>query len=130
MLPRMPVHERRADRGARLAQVLTQKLGQELRAMRRQAGLSQAAVAREIGIDASAVSRIETGTVMATTLEVYAQLFAVVGGRLSVKVYPEGDPLRDGASWPSLNGCAGCSTRRSRCCARCPSRRAISGRGT
>jgi transcriptional regulator with XRE-family HTH domain len=93
----MPVHERRADRGAHLARVLHRKLGQELRDLRRQAGLSQRRLATEIGVDHAVVSRIERGTSVPARLDVYAQLFAVLGGRLSVKVYPEGDPLRDEA---------------------------------
>ena len=65
--------------------------------MRRAAGLSQRRVAAEIGIAHSTLSRIEAGRATATSLTVYAQLFAVLGGRLNCKVYPEGDPLRDEA---------------------------------
>lgn len=97
MLPSMPVQERRADRGARVAILLHRRLGQELRALRRQAGLSQRRLATEVRVDHAVISRIEAGGAMATTLDVYARLFAVLGGRLSVKVYPEGDPLRDEA---------------------------------
>ena len=43
------------------------------------------------------ISRIEAGSAAATTLDTYARLFAVLGGRLSAKVYPEADPLRDEA---------------------------------
>ena len=93
----MPVNERRADRGARIGRLLHRTLGQELRDLRRQAGLSQRQVAAEIGVDHSVVSRIETGVAAPATLDLYARLFAVLGGRLSVKVYPEGDPLRDAA---------------------------------
>jgi len=93
----MPVQERRVDRGARVAILLHRRLAEELRSLRRQAGLSQRRLAAEVGVDHATVSRIESGGAMATTLDVYARLFAVLGGRLSVKVYPEADPLRDAA---------------------------------
>src|SRR5262245_59719931 len=97
MLTPMPVNERRADRGARIAQVLHRTLGQELRTLRRESGLSQRQVAAAIGMDHAVVSRIETGVAAPATLDIYARLFAVLGGRLSVKVYPDGQPLRDEA---------------------------------
>jgi transcriptional regulator with XRE-family HTH domain len=93
----MPVQERRTDRGARVAVILHRKLGQDLRALRRQAGLSQRWLAEQVGVQHSVISRIEAGRGMVTTLDLYARLFAVLGGRLSVKVYPEADPLRDEA---------------------------------
>ena len=77
--------------------LLHRRLGQELRALRRQAGLSQRRLATEVGVDHAVISRIEAGGAAATTLDLYARLFAVLGGRLSVKVYPEGDALRDEA---------------------------------
>jgi transcriptional regulator with XRE-family HTH domain len=91
----MPVTERRADRGARLARIAHQRLGQELRTLRRLAGLSQRRVAEEVGMDHSVVSRIETGACSPASLDVYSRLFAVVGARLSIKTYPDGEPLRD-----------------------------------
>lgn len=89
--------ERRADRGARVARILHRKLGQELRDLRRQSGLSQRRIAAEIGVDHGVVSRIESGAAGVASLETYAKLFAVLGARLSLKVYPEGEPLRDEA---------------------------------
>lgn len=93
----MAVNERRTDRGARVAIQLHRRLGLELRSLRRRAGLSQRRLAAEVGIDHAIVSRIEAGGDTATTLDVYARLFAVLGCRLSAKVYPEADPLRDEA---------------------------------
>src|SRR5262245_44716838 len=92
----MPVHERRVDRGTRIAMLLHRRLGQEIRALRRGSGLSQRRLAGELGISHAVVSRLEAGTGVAA-LETYAQLFAVLGSRLSVKVYPEASPLRDEA---------------------------------
>lgn len=46
-------------------------------------------------MDHAVVSRIETGVSAPATLDVYSRLFAVVGARLSIKVYPDGNPLRD-----------------------------------
>lgn len=77
--------------------IIHRKLGDELRALRRQAGVSQRWLAAQVGVDHSVISRVEAGTAMATTLDVYARVFAVLGAKLSVKVYPDGDPVRDEA---------------------------------
>ena len=65
--------------------------------MRRRAGLSQRWLGEQVGVTHSVISRIEAGSGTATTLDLYARLFAILGGRLSVQVYPEADPLRDAA---------------------------------
>lgn len=65
--------------------------------MRRRAGLSQRWLGEQVGVRHSTISRIEAGAGTATTLGLYARLFAILGGRLSVQVYPEADPLRDAA---------------------------------
>jgi transcriptional regulator with XRE-family HTH domain len=92
----MAVHERRIDRGTRIAMVLHHRLGVELRSARRSAGLSQRRLAREMGVDHAMITRMEAGAA-STSLMTYARAFAVLGGRLSVKVYPESDPVRDEA---------------------------------
>jgi transcriptional regulator with XRE-family HTH domain len=92
----VPIHERRVDRGARIAMLLHRHLGQEIRDLRRSSGPSQRRLADELGMSHAVISRLETGE-SATTLETYARLFAVLGSRLSIKVYPEASPLRDEA---------------------------------
>ncbi len=87
--------ERRVDRGARVAAELHHKLAAELRDQRVAAGFSQRRLAASVGTTHSTLSRIEAHRAPATTLRTYAELFAVLGHRLSVKVYPDGSPLRD-----------------------------------
>lgn len=63
--------------------------------MRRIAGLSQARVGAALGCSHMTISRLEAGGSSGAPFDLYARLFAVLGGRLSVKVYPDGDALRD-----------------------------------
>lgn len=93
----MAVAERRRDRGSAQARELHRKLGAELRTHRRRAGWSQRRLGQTAGCSHMTVSRIEAGRADGTSLELYGRLFAVLGGRLSVKVYPDGDPVRDEA---------------------------------
>ncbi|MFN8622114.1 MAG: helix-turn-helix domain-containing protein [Chloroflexota bacterium] len=89
--------ERRSDKGAATARELHRKLGADLRTTRRQAGWSQRRLGEAAGASHTTVSRIESGRADGTTIDTYARLFAVLGGRLSAKVYPDGDPVRDEA---------------------------------
>jgi len=85
------------DRGRRRARQLHVQLGSELRECRVEAGLSQAAVARAVGVDASLVGKIERAGVAGVSVGRLAELFAVVGQDLAVRTYPFGPPLRDAA---------------------------------
>lgn len=83
------------DRGRRDAAIHLQELGRELREARVAAGLSQAAVARAAGISHASLSRIERGVAPSLPLTRLDVLAAVLGNRLSVRLYPAGLPLRD-----------------------------------
>jgi transcriptional regulator with XRE-family HTH domain len=72
-------------------------LGAELRDARRAHGLSQAAVARALGMQQTRVSRIERGTAPHATLAELNAVAAALGLRLFVRCYPVGSPLRDAA---------------------------------
>jgi len=67
----------------------------ELRNARLARGLSQAAVARSLGVDRSQISRVENNRVRHLSLAAIWQHAAIVGLRPSVKLYPVGSPLRD-----------------------------------
>lgn len=75
----------------RHASALRRGLAEDLRRMRQDAGLTQAAVAGLAGIDPSILSRAESET-MAPTLETYARVAAALGADLAARVYPNTGP--------------------------------------
>jgi len=91
------VKERPADIGSRRARRIVSELGRELHDARLEHGLSQAAVATAARISRSQMGRIERGDVPFVPLANLARLMAVVGLELSVRAYPAGPPIRDGA---------------------------------
>ena len=93
----MPAHERARDRGRRNAEREWARLAAELRDARLAAGLSQRHVAQSVGLTQSALSRTEQGSRLPARFEELAVHAAALGLRLSVKVYPEGVPVRDAA---------------------------------
>jgi transcriptional regulator with XRE-family HTH domain len=93
----MTTKERAADRGRRQGDVLRLELGRELRDGRIAANLSQHQVGRAVGLSASQLSRIERGLAPAVPLAQQACIAAVLGLRLSARLYPAGLPLRDSA---------------------------------
>jgi len=93
----MATHERAGDRGRRHANRLIAELGQELREARIGAGVSQTAVGRAAGLSHAAISRMERGAAPHVPLRRLAIAASVVGLRLSVRLYPEGLPIRDAA---------------------------------
>jgi transcriptional regulator with XRE-family HTH domain len=97
MLSRMVTRERRIDRGrARLNRHLA-TVGGELREARLAAGVSQRVVASACGISHTEVSRIERAAARRVPLETLVLLAATVGLDLSVRMYPDGEPVRDAA---------------------------------
>lgn len=97
MMCAVPTRDRPTDRARRMALRALEVIGDELRRGRRQAGVSQARVGAAIGYSQSEVSRIEAARVTGLTIVTAAQLLAVVGRDLSVRVYPGGAPARDAA---------------------------------
>ena len=74
---------------------LLQKLGREIRALREDAGRSQAAVAREAGIAGSYLSKIEAGGAEPSPTALLA-VAAALGADLSIRVFPNTGPrIRD-----------------------------------
>ncbi len=89
--------ERAADRGTLRGRRLVVSIGDELRAARRDRGLSLRRVAGAAGFSEAKLSRIERGLVLRVSLIDLARLCAIVGLELSVRAYPSGEPIRDAA---------------------------------
>jgi transcriptional regulator with XRE-family HTH domain len=93
----MPARNGQRARGRERATRITHELAVAWRDLRLAAGLSQANVALAAGISRSTLSRIERRRACSVQLAVAAALSAVLGGNLSVKVYPADPPVRDAA---------------------------------
>jgi transcriptional regulator with XRE-family HTH domain len=93
----MPARLRHAELGAARGRGLVAEVARETRDARVAHGLSQAAVARAIGVSRSRYSRIERGLAPALAIATAAEMLAVVGLDLSLRAYPAGPPLRDAA---------------------------------
>lgn len=91
----MTTRERPGDRGRRHGEQLLDVLLRDLRDARLAQNLSQDAVGRSVGLSASRISLIERGRYQEVSFVVLAQLFDVVGLRLSARAYPSGGGMRD-----------------------------------
>ena len=91
----MGARETARGRGERQATRLTREIGTELREARWAAGVSQRHVARTAGLSQSHVSRTERALRDPPRLDELARHAAALGLRMSVKLYPEGSPVRD-----------------------------------
>jgi transcriptional regulator with XRE-family HTH domain len=87
--------ESHASRGTRRGRRMTAELGEEIRAARLAAGLSQAAVAAAAGMSSSEVNRIEQGDAPWLDIIAAARICAVVGLDLSIRAFPGPSPVRD-----------------------------------
>jgi transcriptional regulator with XRE-family HTH domain len=90
------------DRGTRRGTKALRALGEEYRDKRVAVGLSQAHVARAVGVSRSTYSRIEAADVVSLSVVRANQIAAVLGLDLSVRTYPGASPLRDAASLERL----------------------------
>jgi transcriptional regulator with XRE-family HTH domain len=87
--------ERSLDRGTRRGSRSLQSFGEEAREARIQAGLSQDALARSVGLSQSQLSRIERAKLDGLTMLDASRIASVLGLDLSVRAFPVGPPLRD-----------------------------------
>jgi transcriptional regulator with XRE-family HTH domain len=79
----------------RAADRLRRTLGDDLRRLREDGGVSRAELARHAGLDDSHIARIEDGAVHAS-LDAYARLATALGADLSARLYPNTGPaIRD-----------------------------------
>jgi transcriptional regulator with XRE-family HTH domain len=82
--------ERRLDAALR-------RIGDEVRDARLAAGLNQTQLGSAASVSRSQVSRLEAARARHVPLAEVIRIAAVLGLDLSVRLYPSGDPLRDGA---------------------------------
>jgi transcriptional regulator with XRE-family HTH domain len=85
------------DEARRRARQLRAQLGSEIRMARIGAGLSQASAGAGAGMSHAQWSRIERGVLDGLTIDQACRAGAAVGLQLSVRAYPDGDPVRDAA---------------------------------
>jgi transcriptional regulator with XRE-family HTH domain len=88
---------RRSARASQLSGDLRRRLGAELRDARLGAGLSLASVAQATGFSRAEVSRVERGLAPWVSVDSICRLAVVVGLVPSIRLYPDGPPLRDAA---------------------------------
>lgn len=91
----MTARDRRLDRALATSRRLAAAVIADVRDARLGAGLSQAEVARAVRISASQVARFERGAVHDIRLEQLCRLCAAVGLEPSLRLYPDGHPVRD-----------------------------------
>ena len=91
----MPSRERLRATGIQQADHVRRQLGREARQLRAKAGLSQAELARAIGVSRGWIHRLELGRLRTVDLRRVTLLFAHLGHKLVSKPYPVGEPLRD-----------------------------------
>ena len=91
----MPSRRRRLDEAKRAGLAQLTNIGNELRAAREQAGLSQEALAAGLDWRREKVSRIEHARLRTVSLPDLVAHGAALGLTLRTKAYPEGLPLRD-----------------------------------
>jgi len=93
----MAVSERTRDRAQRQSRQVRQAIGREIRDVRLSAGLSQRRVAQVAGLSQTRVSRIEQALEAPARIDELAAVCATLGLRLSIKTFPEAQPVRDSA---------------------------------
>jgi transcriptional regulator with XRE-family HTH domain len=83
------------EEGRRRWATIRTRIGTEIRTARRVAGASQAAAAQEAGMSRSQFGRVERGELRRLSFEQACRAAAAVGLDVSVRTFPDGDPVRD-----------------------------------
>ena len=91
----MPTRDRRLDRAVALSHKLAAYATSEIRSTRVALGLSQDDLGASVGISGSQVGRFERGELQDIALDQLCRLSAAVGLVPSLRLYTDGDPLRD-----------------------------------
>ena len=91
----MPTRDRRLDRAIAVSRQISAYLISEIRSARVAIGLSQDDLGRFVDISGSQVGRFERGELEDIGLEQVCRLSAAVGLVPRVRLYPDGDPVRD-----------------------------------
>ncbi|HEY4633549.1 MAG TPA: helix-turn-helix transcriptional regulator [Candidatus Limnocylindrales bacterium] len=93
----MGTRERRQDRGRLRADRCSRDTGQDIRRTRRGAGVSLRVAGAAVGLSHSTFCRIERGELPNVTVRELSLACAAVGLELSIRAYPDADPIRDAA---------------------------------
>jgi transcriptional regulator with XRE-family HTH domain len=93
----MSTRERRLDRARRSVRRFLLTIGEELLEARLQAGMTQRALGAVVSLSASEISRIEHGQAPHVAYETLALLGAALGLDLPLRLYPNGERVRDAA---------------------------------
>lgn len=93
----MPTRTRLVGQGAERGRATVRKLAAELRSARMDRGLSQADVARAVGLSRSRESYIERDVAEGVDVVLWSRLLAAVGLELSAQIFPTLQPIRDEA---------------------------------
>jgi transcriptional regulator with XRE-family HTH domain len=99
----MTARDPAAPRGRRLIAADVRATVDDLRATRVELGLSQRTVAAAAGLSQSRLSRMEREVGAPAGVVELASVAAVLGMRLRMQLYPEGEPLRDRVQAPGLD---------------------------
>ncbi|HEX5012754.1 MAG TPA: helix-turn-helix transcriptional regulator [Candidatus Limnocylindrales bacterium] len=89
--------EKRASAGADLGRKLVLTTGEEFKRARSASGLSQLVVASAAGISRPQYGRIERGLVPELSIKRTAVIASVLGLEPTLRLFPQGDPVRDHA---------------------------------
>jgi len=95
-IPPMPTRDSAIHRADRRARSLLRRTGEELRSARLAAGLSTRRVGAMVAVSHSEVGRVESGEAPHVSIGVLARIAAVLGGEISLRMYPVASPIRDG----------------------------------
>jgi len=91
----MATRDGRLDRAIATWQRIEASVIADFRHARIAAGISREEVARVVGVSASAIARFERGDLDDIGIERLCRLSASVGLETSVRLFPDGDPIRD-----------------------------------
>ena len=99
----MPGRSNAIDEGVRISARLMASVADELRNARLAQGLSQTQVGRAVGVRRTRISAVERRLAGAMTVDQVARQAAVLGLKLSLKLYPVSEPIRDAAQVRYIN---------------------------
>jgi transcriptional regulator with XRE-family HTH domain len=93
----MPTRDRCLTRARATSRRLVAGATSDIKNARIAAGISQKDLGRAAGMSASQVGRFERGQIHFVTVDKICRLSAAVGLEASLRLYPDGDPIRDAA---------------------------------
>ena len=91
----MPARTRHLERALAQCRQLTAEAIREIRNARLATGLSRDEAGEAVGISRSQFGRAERGELEAVTVDQLCRMATAVGLKVSLRLYPDGDPVRD-----------------------------------